>query len=414
MEAGAHQARAAAEAAARHSYGRLVAYLAARSRDVAGAEDALADAFAAALASWPTSGVPDRPEAWLLTVARRRSADQHRRRAVSDAALPHLQLITGELGQASDAEPLPDHRLGLIFACAHPAIDAAARAPLILQTLLGFDAATIASAFLVSPAAMGQRLVRAKARIRQAGIAFRIPDQSELGERLDAVLEAVYAAFAEGWTDAAGAESRRRELASEAIWLGRLIVQLLPAESEAVGLLSLMLHAEARRPARRDASGAFVPLSGQDTALWDAAMIAEADALLQRAAAFEGLGRYQIEAAIQSVHAARRITGRTDWQAIATFYAAAMTLTSSPVIAVNHAVAVACAGAPEHGLDLLDAIADARLNEYQPHWAARAELLSQIGRLAEADKAYQLAIGLEVDPSVRAFLKQKRAALATR
>jgi len=412
MVQGAEQARAAAEAAARQSYGRLVAWLAARSRDVAGAEDALADAFAAALSKWPKTGVPDHPEAWLLTVARRRSIDQRRRRMTGEAGQAHLRLIGEELEQEMAREKFPDDRLGLIFACAHPAIDAGVRAPLILQTILGFDAATIASAFLVSPATMSQRLVRAKLRIKQAGIPFRIPEKAELGDRLSAVLEAIYAAFAEGWADANGAESRRRNLASEAIWLGRLVVELLPDEPEALSLLSLMLHAEARRPARRDPQGAFVPLGDQDTLSWDAGLIGEADALLQRAGAFDGIGRYQIEAAIQSAHAARRFAGRTDWAAIATLYAGLMTLSASPVVAVNHAVAVAYAGAVEQGLTLLDAIDDARLNEYQPYWAARAELLSLVGNAVEADKAYQLAIGLEPDQAVRQFLKRKRAALA--
>lgn len=414
MTAGAEQARAAAEAAARHSYGRLVAYLAARTRDVAGAEDALADAFAAALSRWPETGVPDQPEAWLLTVARRRSIDQQRRRMTGETGQAHLRLIGEELEQEMAREKFPDDRLGLIFACAHPAIDAGVRAPLILQTILGFDAATIASAFLVSPSTMSQRLVRAKSRIKQAGIPFRIPEQAELGERLSAVLEAIYAAFAEGWSDPEGAESRRRNLASEAIWLGRLVVHLMPQEPEALGLLSLMLHAEARRTARRDADGAFVPLSEQDTLLWNAEMISEADAQLQRAGAFDGIGRYQIEAAIQSAHAARRFSGRTDWTAIATLYAGLMTISASPVVAVNHAVAVAYADEPERGIALLDAIDDARLNEYQPYWAARAELLSLAGNVAEADNAYQRAIGLETDQAVRDFLKRKRAAIADR
>ncbi|GAA4127579.1 putative RNA polymerase sigma factor [Aminobacter aganoensis] len=220
MASAADRARAAAEAAAGRSYGRLVACLAARSRDVAGAEDALADAFAAALVKWPVTGVPSHPEAWLLTVARRRAIDQQRRRIAGEAGQDHLRLIGEELEQEMAREKFPDDRLGLIFACAHPAIDPGVRAPLILQAILGFDAAAIASAFLVSPATMGQRLVRAKARIRQAGIPFRVPEAAELGERLSAVLEAVYAAFAEGWADPAGTESRRRNLASEAIWLG--------------------------------------------------------------------------------------------------------------------------------------------------------------------------------------------------
>ncbi|WP_292412276.1 DUF6596 domain-containing protein, partial [Mesorhizobium sp.] len=221
-------ARAAAEAAARQSYGKLVAYLAARMRDVAGAEDALADAFAAALERWPKSGVPEKPEAWLLAVARRRDVDAVRRRLTGEAARGHLQLIAEEAEARMTHEDLPDERLRLMFACAHPAIEASVRAPLILQTVLGFDAATIASAFLVSPTTMGQRLVRAKSRIREAAIPFRVPERAELGERLEAVLEAIYATFAEGWSDPAGTETRRRNLATEGIWLGRLVASLIP------------------------------------------------------------------------------------------------------------------------------------------------------------------------------------------
>lgn len=209
-------ARAAAEAAARRSYGKLVAYLAARTRDVAGAEDALAEAFAAALERWPRDGVPERPEAWLLAVARRRDVDAVRRRLTGEAARDHLRLIAEEAEARMTNEELPDERLRLMFACAHPAIEPGVRAPLMLQAVLGFDAATIASAFLVSPTAMGQRLVRAKSRIHEAGIPFRVPERAELGERLDAVLEAIYATFAEGWSDPAGTETRRRNLAPKA------------------------------------------------------------------------------------------------------------------------------------------------------------------------------------------------------
>src|SRR5262245_720526 len=218
---GDEPARAAAEAVARHSYGKLVAFLAARTRDVAGAEDALSDAFAAALAEWPTRGTPDSPEAWLLAVARHKLVDAARRRRRRTDAADHLRLLAEELeAVAASEKPIPDDRLALMFACAHPAIEPGIRAPLILQPILRFDAATIASAFLVAPATMGQRLVRAKAKIRQAGVPFRVPERAALGERLDAVLAAIYAAFAEGWTDPVGTEARRRNLAGEAIWLG--------------------------------------------------------------------------------------------------------------------------------------------------------------------------------------------------
>ncbi|TGQ34953.1 DUF6596 domain-containing protein [Mesorhizobium sp. M00.F.Ca.ET.216.01.1.1] len=405
-------ARAAAEAAARQSYGKLVAYLAARTRDVAGAEDALADAFAAALERWPQTGVPDRPESWLLAVARRRRVDAVRRRLTSEAGRDHLRLVAEEVEARTADEDFPDERLRLMFACAHPAIDASARAPLILQTILGFDAATIASAFLVSPATMGQRLVRAKGRIRETGIPFRVPERSELGERLDAVLEAIYATFAEGWSDPVGTETRGRNLATEGIWLGRLVASLMPEEAEALGLLALMLFAEARRAARRSPEGNFVPLAEQDTALWDDTLIDEAEALLGRAAAKAIIGRYQLEAAVQSAHTARRRSGRTDWTAIRQLYDALLSIAGSPVVAINRAVAIAEAGGAAAGLDALDAIGDdRRLADYQPYWAARAGLLAKLGKTQQAAAAYERAIGLERDPALRRFLQTERSKL---
>ena len=393
---------------ARQSYGRLVAFLAARTRDVAGSEDALADAFAAALAHWPVSGVPEKPEAWLLAAARRKLIDASRRRRTAADATSHLHLLAEELGQADDMQ-IPDDRLALMFACAHPAIDPAIRAPLILQTILGFDAAAIGSAFLVSPVAMGQRLVRAKTRIKEAGIPFRMPDAADLPERLEAVLEAIYAAFAEGWTDPAGTEARRRDLAEEAIWLGRLVVSLLPEEPEARGLLALMLYAESRRHARRTAGGDYVPLAEQDPATWNSQLIEEAEALLTRASRAGVTGRYQLEAAVQSAHVVRRMTGRADWSAIAALYGALQAMTGSPVVAINRAVALAESEGPESGLAVLDeAAADARLADYQPYWAARADLLARSGDAKAADTAYERAIGLESDPAVRRFLQQRR------
>jgi len=301
---------------------------------------------------------------------------------------------------------VPDERLRLMFACAHPAIDGGMRAPLILQTVLGLDAASIASAFLIAPATMGQRLVRAKARIREAGIPFRVPERDELAERLDAVLEAIYAVFAEGWADPAGTQARTRNLAEEGIWLGRLVASLLPSEPEALGLLALMLHAEARREARRGAKGEFVPLDAQDPARWDGVLIDEAEALLHRASAMNAPGRFQLEAAVQSAHAARSKTGRTDWAAIVSLYDALAAITGSPVVAINRAVAIAEARGVRDGLACLDEINDdKRLAQYQPYWAARAALLARAGERAAAAEAYQRAIGLESDPAVRAFLQ---------
>jgi RNA polymerase sigma-70 factor (ECF subfamily) len=413
---GKEPAHYAAEAVARRSYGKLVAFLAARTGDVEAAEDALSEAFAAALTDWDAGGVPDNPEGWLVTVARRRAVDATRRRRSGEAAIPHLQLMAEELAEElADAasDPLmPDHRLALMFACAHPAIDPSIRAPLILQTILGFDAATIGSAFLVSPAAMGQRLARAKSKIRQAGIPFRVPERADLRERLAAVLEAIYAAFAEGWSDPDGTEIRRRDLAEEAIWLGRLAASLLPDEPEVIGLLALMLHAEARRSARRDAAGDYVPLAEQDPALWDAELIAEAEALLTAASRMGAVDRYQLEAAVQSAHAVRRSTGRADWAAIKRLYGALEEITGSPVVAINRAIAIAETDGPQAGLAALAAVeGDGRLSEYQPFWAARAALLASAGNIAAADAAYEQAIGLERDPAVRRFLQQRRAAM---
>jgi len=403
--------RAAAEAVARHSYGKLVAFLSARTRDLAAAEDALSEAFAAALTDWPAKGVPESPEAWLLAVARRKVIDNARRRRTGDEAAGDLRLIAEELAAMDANRPeIPDERLSLMFACAHPALDPAIRAPLILQTILGLDAAIIASAFLVAPTAMGQRLVRAKQKITQAGIPFRLPERADMSDRLEAVLEAIYAAFTEGWSDPAGTETRRRNLAEEGIWLGRLVASLLPAEPEALGLLALMLYAEARRGARRSQRGDYVPLAEQDTAAWDEGLIAQAEAALRQASEAGALGRYQIEAAIQSAHVVRRRTGAADWAAIERLYDLLWDLTQSPVVAVNRAVAIAETSGAAVALAALDAVAaDDRLAEYQPYWAARADFLARCGACAEADRAYQLAIGLETDPSVRRFLQERRA-----
>ena len=409
---GGEHARATAETVARRSYGKLVAFLAARTRDVAGAEDALSEAFAAALAKWPAHGIPRSPEAWLMAVARRRMIDAARRWRSRESTAEHLRLMTEHAPDENSETQIPDERLALMFACAHPAIDAGTREPLILQTVLGFDAATIASAFLVSPATMGQRLTRAKTKIRQAGIPFRVPERADMRERLDAVLEAIYAAFAEGWSDPDGTETRRRNLAEEGIWLGRLVASLLPDEPEALGLLALMLYAEARRGARRDAQGDYVPLADQDPALWDAHLIEEAEALLSRASRVGTTGRYQLEAAVQSAHIVRRRTGRADWAAIEKIYDALLALTASPVVAINRAVAIAETRGSAAGLVALDALADdARLAEYQPYWAARAGLLASTGDTDAADRAYAQAIGLESDPAVRRFLQQRRATL---
>ncbi len=414
MALGGYTVRRTAEAVARDSYGKLIAFLAARTGDVAGAEDALSDAFAAALAEWPAAGIPDNPRAWLATVARRKQLDQFRRHRTRRDSAPHIALLAEELDAArEDQAAIPDERLALMFVCAHRAIEPGIRAPLMLRTVLGLDAATIASAFLVAPTTMGQRLVRAQSRIKLARIPFRVPEPTELQDRLQDVLDAIYVAFAAGWSDPAGTEVRRRDLAGEAIWLGRLAVSLLPDAPEALGLLALMLYAEARRAARRTSRGDYVPLAEQDPASWDQAMIAEAEMLLRRAGAMGAVGRFQLEAAVQSAHAVRRLTGQSDWAAIERLYDALSAITDSPVVAINRAVAVAETRGPKAGLAILDEVAnDPRLAEYQPYWAARAGLLARTGAFAAADDAYRHAIGLEADPAVRRFLLEMRTALA--
>jgi predicted RNA polymerase sigma factor len=401
-------ARDLAEQVARRSYGKLIAYLAARTRDLAAAEDALSDAFASALDDWPRNGCPKNPEGWLMTVARRKFLDAVRS-ARHETQTDDMEEISAAIGFAAETDEIPDRRLGLMFACAHPAIDAAIRAPLMLQTILGLDAARIASAFLISPATMGQRLVRAKNKIRQAGIPLEIPEKSHLQSRLDTVLDAIYATFSEGWIDATGADVARRDLAEEAIYLGRVVVQLLPDEPEGLGLLALMLYAESRRAARRNEAGDYIPLAEQNPTFWNLAMIVEAEALLQRAGGMNALGRYQLEAAIQSAHAARVRTGRSDWSAIVQLYDALLVLSGSPVAALNRALAIAALQGPQAAIVELDLIAnDPRLADYQPYWAARAELLARVNSGGEARHAYDIAIGLERDPSVRRFLEQRR------
>ena len=405
-------AQITADAVARRSYGKLVAYLAVWARDVAAAEDALSEAFASALADWPANGCPANPEAWLLTVARRKMIDAIRGRQRHEIAAEELKIMAEGLEAAAGEAEIPDRRLALMFACAHPSIDAGIRAPLILQVVLGFDAARIGSAFLVAPATMGQRLVRAKSKIRQAGIPFRVPEREELAARLDTVLDAIYAAFAEGWIDAAGSDVARRDLAEEALFLGRLVTELLPHEPEALGLLALMLYAESRRPARRNAKGEYVPLADQDRALWDSQMIFDAETLLRRASEFASIGRYQLEAALQSAHVYRCRSGNANWEQVVQLYEVLLGLSASPVIAINRALAIAELDGPETALEILRQLSkDDRLREYQPYWAARAELLARTGANREAREAYEMAIGLERDDAVRRFLRQRQAAL---
>lgn len=406
------EAARAAEHVARDSYGRLVAFLAVRTRDVAGAEDALGEAFASALETWPRDGVPRNPDAWLLTVARRRQTDAIRRRQTRAAGEDHLRLIADEIeAAAGETVAIPDRRLALMFACAHPDIEPAMRAPLILQTVLGLSAIDIAAVFLIPPATMGQRLVRAKNRIREAGIPFAIPDHAELPGRLDGVLDAVYAAYAKGWSELG--ETDGTGLAEEAVWLARLLVALLPDQPEAQGMLALMLYTSSRAAARRSADDSYVPLDEQDTDLWDRERIDAAETLLREASAHGPSGRYQLEAAIQSAHVARRLVGADTWPAILALYTHLLELTRSPVVALNRAAVLARIEGPYAALDALAPLAeDRRMLSYQPWWATRAHILAEAGHREAAREAYSVAIGLATDSAARTWLQHRLAALS--
>jgi RNA polymerase sigma factor (sigma-70 family) len=400
----------AIEAVARDSYGRLVAYIASRTGDIADAQDALSEALVAALETWPTNGVPDKPEAWLLHVARNRLIDASRREQTRRDAEPSLQQLAEETeATTTDHESFPDERLKLLFVCAHPAIDPPARTPLMLQAVLGIDAARIASAFLVSPAAMSQRLVRAKNKIRDAGIPFRVPEPPEWDERVSFVLDAIYAAYTTGWESLMETASTHHALAAEAITLGRMLTQLMPQEPEALGLLALILHCEARREARYTSDGKFVPLDQQDTTLWSQSMIAEAEKHLRSAAAFKHMGRCQLEAAIQSLHANRARSGRIDWKEIALLYEGLVRIAPGIGSFVGRAVAIAQAGDPAAGFAVLQQIPTDRTANYQPYWAARGHLLQLLNRKDEAREAFNRAASLTDDPVLREYLFKRSA-----
>jgi predicted RNA polymerase sigma factor len=398
----------AIERVARESYGRLVAYLSSHTRDVACAEDALSDALVAALTTWPRDGLPQNPEAWLLTTARHSFIDLVRHRRVAEASEPTLLLLQESPKKVSLSPEFPDERLKLLFVCAHPAIDPAMHTPLMLQTVLGVDAARVAHAFLVSPKTMGQRLVRAKTKIRDGGIRFEVPQERELPQRLDAVLEAIYAAFGIGWDDMAGVDQRGRDLAEESIWLAQVLLQLMPREAEVRGLLALMLHCEARRPARRGPDGRYIPLSEQDSQQWSLPLIEEAERHLAEAASRSRTGRFQLEAAIQSVHAERARSGRTEWTAIMLFYEQLIRISPTLGTRTGYAAAVGEANGPEAGLVALDGIDPDAVSAYQPYWAVRAHLLQLLGKTREAVDAFDRAIGIAEDPAARQFLLQRR------
>lgn len=392
------EAAQAAERVARECYGRLVALLAWQWRDLAAAEDALGDAFAAALRTWPEQGVPAAPEAWLMAAAKRRLLHQARHTRLTQD--PTVTALFDEEVAVADAPPVPDARLRLMFVCAHPALPENVRAPLMLQAVLGLEAQVIANAFLVSPSAMAQRLVRAKARIRDTGLRFDPPEARELPGRLAAVLEAVYGAYTLGRHEPDTPAGGLRE---EAVFLARLITALQPDQAEAWGLLALLLHVEARRPAQFDAAGRFVPLPQQDPLAWDAALAAEAEQALWTAARLRQPGPFQLEAAIQSAHAQRRATGQTPWAGIAELYGLLVAHHPSLGAQVGRAVALAEAGDPGAALTALDALPAAATQAYPAYWVARAHVLKLAGAPGR-EAALQRAIGLTEDPRLREFL----------
>lgn len=393
-----NKVKTTAERVARESYGRLVARLAWQWRDIAAAEDALADAFAAALRHWPEHGVPDAPEAWLAAAAHRRLL--HNARHIRLTQDPRVTTILAEAeAVASENQAFPDARLQLMFVCAHPAIPANVHAPLMLQAVLGLDAKVIAEAFLISPTAMAQRLVRGKAKIREAGLRFEVPDAQELPARLTAVLEAVYAAYTLGRHVL---DSPTDDLCEEAIFLARLITQIQPDQAEAWGLLALLLHVEARRSAQLDAEDRFVPLAAQNPTDWSGDLIREAEDALWTAANLRQTGPFQIEAAIQSAHAQRRTTGQTPWRAITLLYGVLVQQHASLGARVGQAVAFAEAGSPLTAIELLDALQFEAAN-YAPYWVTRAHVLKLTG-MPGREAALQRAIGLTDDPRLRNFL----------
>jgi len=402
----------AVERVARESYGRLVAYLSVQTHDLASAEDALSDALVSALNHWPQDGVPQNPEAWLLTAARRSLIDVIRHQRVVQTNEPTLALLKENPTEAALSTEFPDERLRLLFVCAHPAIDPAMHTPLMLQTVLGLDAARIAQAFLIAPKTMGQRLFRAKTKIRSGGIPFEIPQERDLPARLEAGLEAIYAAFGIGWDGMAGADQRGRDLAEEAIWLARVLLQLMPGKAEAQGLLALVLHCEARRPARRGSDGRYIPLFEQDPKQWSLPLTEEAERHLSEAFTKGHSGRFQLEAAIQSVHAERARTGRTNWAAIVLFYQQLLRVSPALGTRAGYAAAIAEANGPDAGLAVLNSIDPDAVSHYQPYWAVRAHLLQRLGRAREAVEAYDRAIGLAGHSSVREFLLQKRSSFS--
>jgi RNA polymerase sigma-70 factor (ECF subfamily) len=402
------------EAVFREERGRLLAMLVRQFGDLDLAEDAASEAIEAALECWPVDGVPATPVAWLLTTARRKAVDRLRRDRAYAARLAIMQVeaqqhVDAASGQGADdvQDEFPDERLRLFFTCCHPALPVEAQTALTLRCLAGLSTPEVARAFLVPEATMAQRIVRAKRKIRDARIVFRVPGSDELARRLPGVLRVVYLIFTEGYAASTGEELLRVDLTDEAIRLARILHRLLPAESEVSGLLALLLLVDARRAARTDAAGELVSLEDQDRGLWDADRIAEGRGLVVAALRGAGTGPYAIQAAIAAVHAEAASTSTTDWPQIVALYDVLARRSPSPVVQLNRAVAVAMRDGPEVGLAALDTLDGEALRGYHPLPAARADLLRRLGRTTEAAASYQAALDLASNERERAFLRKK-------